>query len=175
MTGPESADGRHHGTVPLGDPADFPAALRRLRKSAGLTQRELARRCQLSSMTVNHLERGKSGTTLHTLLKLAGELGYDLALVPRDETAPETALSATESAQQPSAQGEDGNGPETGTAPKRRLRACVEQWPGAEIDGDYDPRCCRFPKSCSASVYDEAHVTDDDLEPVAGERAREDA
>ncbi len=49
--------------------------------------------------------------------------------------------------------------------PRRRLKACVENWPGAEIDGDYDPRCCRFPKSCSASVYDDEHVTDDDLEP----------
>lgn len=49
--------------------------------------------------------------------------------------------------------------------PRRRLRSCVERWPGAEIDGDYDPRCCRFPKSCSASVYDDDRVTDDDLEP----------
>lgn len=27
---------------------------------------------------------------------------------------------------------------------------CVARWPGA-YDGGYDPRCCRFPKSCSAS------------------------
>lgn len=26
--------------------------------------------------------------------------------------------------------------------------ACVAQWPDCE-DGAYDPRCCRFPKSCS--------------------------
>lgn len=58
-------------------------------------------------------------------------------------------------------------GPAPGSPPRcRRLRACVERWPGAEIDGDYDPRCCRFPKSCSASVYDEDRVTDEDLEPV---------
>jgi transcriptional regulator with XRE-family HTH domain len=25
---------------------------------------------------------------------------------------------------------------------------CVEQWPGC-FSGGYDPRCCRFPKSCS--------------------------
>ena len=48
--------------------------------------------------------------------------------------------------------------------PRRRLRACVERWPLAEIEGGYDPRCCRFPKSCSASVYDD-QVTEDDLEP----------
>lgn len=45
----------------------------------------------------------------------------------------------------------------------RRLRACVEQWPEAETGG-YNPSCCRFPKSCSADVYDEAKVGDDDLE-----------
>lgn len=49
--------------------------------------------------------------------------------------------------------------------PTRRLRTCVENWPEAETGG-YDPRCCRFPKSCSATVYDEGAVTDGDLEPV---------
>jgi hypothetical protein len=29
-----------------------------------------------------------------------------------------------------------------------RDTACIEQWPDCR-NGDYDPRCCRFPKSCS--------------------------
>ena len=29
-----------------------------------------------------------------------------------------------------------------------RDHECVQQWPECE-DGAYDPRCCRFPKSCS--------------------------
>lgn len=29
--------------------------------------------------------------------------------------------------------------------------ACVERWPEAESFA-YDPRCCRFPKSCSATI-----------------------
>jgi hypothetical protein len=29
-----------------------------------------------------------------------------------------------------------------------RNPVCVEAWPECE-DGGYDPRCCRFPKSCS--------------------------
>lgn len=33
-----------------------------------------------------------------------------------------------------------------------RLPECVERWPGA-VDGEYDPRCCRFPKSCSAGSW----------------------
>lgn len=50
---------------------------------------------------------------------------------------------------------------------RRRLRECVDRWPGAET-GEYDPRCCRFPKSCSADVYSDEHVTDADLEPTRG-------
>ena len=45
----------------------------------------------------------------------------------------------------------------------RRLRACVEAWPEAE-SGAYNPACCRFPKSCSATVYGESYVRDEDLE-----------
>lgn len=47
---------------------------------------------------------------------------------------------------------------------KRRLRECAENWPEAET-GEYNPACCRFPKSCSASVYSEERVTDGELEP----------
>ncbi len=48
----------------------------------------------------------------------------------------------------------------------RRLKSCVEAWPECET-GEYNPSCCRFPKSCSATVYSEEHVTEDDLEPPA--------
>lgn len=29
-----------------------------------------------------------------------------------------------------------------------RKKSCTDNWPGA-ASGEYDPRCCRFPKSCS--------------------------
>ena len=45
-----------------------------------------------------------------------------------------------------------------------RLRACVEAWPEAE-EGEYNPACCRFPKSCSADVYPEG-IDPDMLVPV---------
>lgn len=45
----------------------------------------------------------------------------------------------------------------------RRLRACVEAWPECE-EGQYNPACCRFPKSCSCTIY-WANVTEADLEP----------
>lgn len=47
--------------------------------------------------------------------------------------------------------------------PIRRLRRCVEGWPDCTPDG-YDPRCCRFPKSCSCTVYDEALISESELE-----------
>lgn len=51
---------------------------------------------------------------------------------------------------------------------ERRFKACVEAWPECE-SGLYDPRCCRFPKSCSPHGRIEAvlagNLTDADLEP----------
>ena len=63
-------------------------------------------------------------------------------------------------------------GPPPATEPKPRLRACVEAWPGAET-GAYDPRCCRFPKSCSATAYDPEQVTDEVLEDPPGDTAKQ--
>lgn len=45
----------------------------------------------------------------------------------------------------------------------RRLRACAEAWPACQ-EGEYNPSCCRFPKSCSCTVYDPDRVTEDQLE-----------
>lgn len=45
----------------------------------------------------------------------------------------------------------------------RRLKACVETWPECH-DGDYHPYCCRWPKSCSCSSYNEDYVKEEDLE-----------
>lgn len=44
-----------------------------------------------------------------------------------------------------------------------RDTACVETWPGCH-EGGYDPRCCRFPKSCSCGPVATAEAeSDDDL------------
>lgn len=50
----------------------------------------------------------------------------------------------------------------------RRAKSCVETWPGAD-SGEYNPACCRFPKSCSATsvrnrVYTETKL--EDAEPA---------
>ena len=49
----------------------------------------------------------------------------------------------------------------------RRLRACVELWPEC-AEGEYNPHCCRFPKSCSCTIYDLELLQPEDLED-AGE------
>lgn len=50
----------------------------------------------------------------------------------------------------------------------RRLKSCVERFPGAET-GEYSDKCCRFPKNCSPYGRIEAvqagNLTDRDLEP----------
>lgn len=48
---------------------------------------------------------------------------------------------------------------------ERRLKSCVENWPGC-YEGGYDPSCCRFPKSCSCTIYDPERVKEEDLEPM---------
>lgn len=50
---------------------------------------------------------------------------------------------------------------------KPRLRACVERWPACE-EGAHHPSCCRYPKSCSATVYDAATVKPEELEAPRG-------
>lgn len=46
----------------------------------------------------------------------------------------------------------------------RRLLDCVRAWPEC-FPGEYNPQCCRFPKSCSCTSYSD-HVTEDALEPA---------
>jgi transcriptional regulator with XRE-family HTH domain len=98
--------------------ADLIAALNRERIRQGLSISEVARRlnCKIQNMSRWFNPDSRIGMHVYTIFRLADALDLDLALVPRDETAPPAALRATESAQQPLAQGADGNGPETGTA-----------------------------------------------------------
>lgn len=49
---------------------------------------------------------------------------------------------------------------------------CQERWPECQA-GEYDPRCCRFPKSCSARPADEPIATSvftDDKRPLLTEK-----
>jgi hypothetical protein len=48
---------------------------------------------------------------------------------------------------------------------RRRLRSCVEEWPEC-YEGGYNPKCCRFPKSCSCTAYPD-NTPPEELEEVA--------
>jgi hypothetical protein len=51
----------------------------------------------------------------------------------------------------------------------RRLKTCVERFPGAET-GEYNQACCRFPKNCSPyariEAYQAGNISENDLEPI---------
>lgn len=46
-----------------------------------------------------------------------------------------------------------------------RYPACIASWPECR-DGDFEPRCCRFPKSCSCNVADGDRPVTDQAERV---------
>ncbi len=52
-------------------------SLRKLRKEAGLTQTEMARRLGISQPTLNRLENGSQNTTLRTLTQICRALRCD--------------------------------------------------------------------------------------------------
>lgn len=55
--------------------------------------------------------------------------------------------------------------PDTGAESRwRRLKTCVEAWPDC-VSGEYNPACCRFPKSCSC-MADPDETPGHLLEPV---------
>jgi hypothetical protein len=47
---------------------------------------------------------------------------------------------------------------------------CIERWPSC-YSGGYDPRCCRFPKSCSCENYNSPTV--DEVSPEADHTSSE--
>ena len=59
-------------------------AIRRRRKSFGVTQKALAEMCELAPNTIIQLERGTGNARLATLLRVTGVLGLDIVLRPQD-------------------------------------------------------------------------------------------
>jgi HTH-type transcriptional regulator / antitoxin HipB len=59
------------------------ALIRRLRRSAGLTQKELGSSAALRQATISALERGQSGVNLQTLFDVLQALQMELVVRPR--------------------------------------------------------------------------------------------
>lgn len=57
--------------------------IKRRRRAAGLTQKELADRLGLRQATVSSVESGAGGTKLSTLLDMLGALDLELTMAPR--------------------------------------------------------------------------------------------
>jgi HTH-type transcriptional regulator/antitoxin HipB len=65
------------------DQFDLTGALRRIRREADLSQRELAAACGVSSATVGHAEAGRRGLPVALLARAAALAGLRLTLVDR--------------------------------------------------------------------------------------------
>lgn len=51
-----------------------------------------------------------------------------------------------------------------------RLKRCTEQWPEC-TEGEYNPSCCRFPKSCYCTIYND-DTPPDELEDATADDLR---
>jgi transcriptional regulator with XRE-family HTH domain len=78
--------------IRIADPCRIGATLGQVRKDRGMTRRELARRIERTGAVMSAdvaLWRWETGTNVPSLASLAvllDELGYDLALIPREPT-----------------------------------------------------------------------------------------
>jgi transcriptional regulator with XRE-family HTH domain len=69
--------------------SDTPAVLVELRRAwltSGLTHEEIAGRTGIVRPNITRVLNGKHMPTLKTLVCVADALGYDLALIPREDT-----------------------------------------------------------------------------------------
>lgn len=84
-------------------PRGLADTLRTLRHEAGLKQADVAAAAGCHPARISHAERYHRGIGFPVAIRHLAALGYGLAIVPLDGKGPETALSATEAAQRPSA------------------------------------------------------------------------
>jgi HTH-type transcriptional regulator / antitoxin HipB len=63
------------------------AAMRRCRRSAGVSQGELGARTNLRQATISALEKGEPGTQLRTLIDVMTALGLEMVVRDRSKAA----------------------------------------------------------------------------------------
>ena len=63
------------------------AALRRCRRSSGLSQDALAAKTKLRQATISALEKGEADTRLHTLIHVMATLGLEMVIRERTKAA----------------------------------------------------------------------------------------
>ena len=70
--------------------SQLPGLLNAFRKTAGLTQRDVAQRLGVTQHTVSAMERNAEAVSAERLMKLLAILGVDLILRVRPEPPPES-------------------------------------------------------------------------------------
>jgi hypothetical protein len=136
------------------------------RIDAGLSRTRIAAAAAIAAYRAT-----QDGGTVEAALT---DVAEDLEWAATKQDNPDVALGFTAAAGRVRERLDDMRGARDGGTVKagggsrlRRHRACAEKF---GIDGEYNPACCRFPKSCSPYPYQEAidagNVTEDDLEPL---------
>lgn len=59
------------------------------RKARGITQKELAKRCELAEVTIRQYETGRRFPNAETLKRITKELGVKIVLIPEKELGSE--------------------------------------------------------------------------------------
>lgn len=67
--------------VDMEEMADIVSTICKKREAMGITQRELAKLCNVPQSTVARIETYKTSPTLETLIKITRELGLKIALL----------------------------------------------------------------------------------------------
>ena len=123
------------------------ALLGRVRRAAGLSQTELARRAGTSRPTLSAYENGRKSPTLDTASRLLDEAGYDLDAAARVHFAEvagargEQLCSSGSTAPAAGAQ-RDGDGGATSDVELVAARAARSSWRTAPSGPDCTRSCC---------------------------------
>lgn len=140
--------------------AELVSELVRLRVESGMSQRQLAEEMGVAQATVSALEAGLRDPRLSTLRRYARAVGarwvievilledesrctHCGSVLPHKGTSWKETTACVHNETPPVVQEK---------SPMGRIPSCVERWPEC-YPGDYNPACCRFPKSCSCEVY----------------------
>lgn len=67
-------------------PDQLGEALRRIRKSKSMTQKDVSQRTNLRIATISSLENGDPGTQLRTVMSVMSALGLEFVIQSRDES-----------------------------------------------------------------------------------------
>lgn len=84
-------------TEPEGIEEEIGDRIREIRGGLGLTQREVAERCDLATETISRIERGVQGVTFHNVARIAGALDVPFSQICNLEVATDNLVATSKS------------------------------------------------------------------------------